>query len=284
MKKFTLLEQSQIFGDFQLDIFKKYGVTTSITDFAILLGGYVDDNYKTGGNDLEHRNGWYWNKTSYDNNARTVSSGGYDFCYYINKSHIGCRPILLISSFPEIGSSIKESNEGVIEIDYGEYPQKVCNKLFQNILEGTYLNKSLKKTGKCYTVSSCKDNDVDRVNLKKTYVEYEYNGKKYIRVIANTHYEGEFVVFSNGEQYKDGDVVWVEVSPVKWLLDKKTKIMVAKHILFAGIEFNHELNYTGDFDNTDLGKYLQKIFANDIIPSKKLDDKKIVTRFRNEIK
>ena len=84
---FTLLEQEQIFGKNQLDIFKKYGVTASITDFAILLGGYVDGNYKTGGNDLEHRNGWYWSKTPYSNNARAVSYDGDNNWYDVDSRY-----------------------------------------------------------------------------------------------------------------------------------------------------------------------------------------------------
>ena len=103
--------------------------------------------------------------------------------------------------------------------------------------------------------------------MAKEYEEYEYNGKKYVRVIANTCFNGNKVTFSNGEQYKDGDAVWVKVSPIKWLVDDKAKIMVAKHILFADIQFNKEQNYQGDFDNTTLGKYLKNVFTKDIIPS-----------------
>ena len=166
-------------------------------------------------------------------------------------------------------------------MEYGEYPQRACSKVLQFVLESAYKSHSLKKNGKIYTVDYRKYNEYDKGFLANDYGEYEYNGKKYVRVIANTRFDGRKVAFSNSEQYKDGDAVWVEVSPVKWLVDEKAKIMVAKHILFAGIQFNKEQNYQGDFDNTTLGKYLKEVFSKDILPSSVLNKKEEVTKFKN---
>ena len=47
MEEMTLLSEKQIFGDQQLDILRKYGTKCAITDFAILLGGYVSSYYYT---------------------------------------------------------------------------------------------------------------------------------------------------------------------------------------------------------------------------------------------
>lgn len=78
MSSFTFLTEEQIFGSNQLDIIKKRGTKAAITDFSILLGGYVsDDFYTDGGNGLEHRTGWYWTKTDDgDNDARVVTNDG----------------------------------------------------------------------------------------------------------------------------------------------------------------------------------------------------------------
>lgn len=74
MKNFTFLTESQIFGSEQLDIIKKRGTKAAITDFSILLGGYVsDNNYIAGGSSLRERTGYYWTKTDDgDNDARVV--------------------------------------------------------------------------------------------------------------------------------------------------------------------------------------------------------------------
>lgn len=70
---FTLLTEEQIFGDNQIDVLKKFGTKCAISDFAILLGGYVDsDFYTSEGETLKNRTGWWWTKTPYDNDARVV--------------------------------------------------------------------------------------------------------------------------------------------------------------------------------------------------------------------
>ena len=45
MSKLTFLTQEQCFGINQLDILEKRGTRAAITDFSILLGGYVSDNW-----------------------------------------------------------------------------------------------------------------------------------------------------------------------------------------------------------------------------------------------
>lgn len=70
---FTLLTEEQIFGDRQIEVFKKYDTQCAISDFAILLGGGVLDGFYTSeGKSLKNRTGWWWTKTPYDNTARVV--------------------------------------------------------------------------------------------------------------------------------------------------------------------------------------------------------------------
>ena len=73
--KSTILERDQIFGSSELEIFKKRGAKAAISDYAILSGGYVsEDYYARNTQKLENRTGWYWTKTDDgDNNARVVS-------------------------------------------------------------------------------------------------------------------------------------------------------------------------------------------------------------------
>ena len=92
----TFLTSEQIFGDKKLDILKKYGESCAITDFSILLGGYVNNDYHTKeGNTDKDRTGWWWTRTyDGDNDARIVSTYGLsDFNYVRNRSG-GARPAL----------------------------------------------------------------------------------------------------------------------------------------------------------------------------------------------
>ena len=77
MNNFTFLTDEQIFGNDRLDILKKYGTKCAITDFSILLGGYVSDYYTSEGNSRKDRTGWWWTKSSDGaNDARVVDSTG----------------------------------------------------------------------------------------------------------------------------------------------------------------------------------------------------------------
>ena len=66
MNNFTFLTDEQLFGNNQLDIISRYGTKCAITDFSILLGGYVSsDDYTSEGNTRKDRTGWWWTKTPY---------------------------------------------------------------------------------------------------------------------------------------------------------------------------------------------------------------------------
>ena len=77
MNNFTFLTDEQLFGNNQLDIISRYGTKCAITDFSILLGGYVSsDDYTSEGNTRKDRTGWWWTKTPYNNDARVVRRDG----------------------------------------------------------------------------------------------------------------------------------------------------------------------------------------------------------------
>lgn len=77
MNNFTFLTDEQLFGNNQLDIISRYGTKCAITDFSILLGGYVSsDDYTSEGNTRKDRTGWWRTKTPYNNDARVVLRSG----------------------------------------------------------------------------------------------------------------------------------------------------------------------------------------------------------------
>ena len=153
---------------------------------------------------------------------------------------------------------------GTEEVEYGEYPQYAADSRMQSILESEY-NKGMNKTGRSYTFDSVKFNDYDTGFNPITYEEYEYQGKGYIRIRANSYFSGNKFKLSNGIEYRDGDYVWVEVSPVTWLIDDRTGILVSKRGLVSGIRFldsNH--NYKGDFSRTEMKEYLDRHMLRDL--------------------
>ena len=73
MSNFTFLTQEQCFGSDKLDILKKRGTKAAITDFSVLLGGWVSSEHVENDSSLEGRTGYYWTKSDDgDNDARVV--------------------------------------------------------------------------------------------------------------------------------------------------------------------------------------------------------------------
>ena len=80
MEKVTFLTEGQIWGDnntTQLDVLRKYGTKSVITDFAILLGGFVSGSQFVDGDTLADRAGYYWTSSSdNDGDVRVVDNSG----------------------------------------------------------------------------------------------------------------------------------------------------------------------------------------------------------------
>ena len=268
----TLLSDGQIWGNSsepQLEVIKKYGTKAAITDLCVLTGSYLceDTNYNIDEDkSLTGRTGWFWTRSDAgDNDVCAVLKTGnrYDCYRYWRTGTV--RPVLKSSIiFSKISLSRIKGYNGTEEVEYGEYPQNAADTRMQNILESEY-NRGMNKTGRSYTFDSVKYDDNDTGFKSVTYEEYEYQGKKYIRVKANSYFKGKRFKLSNGVEYRDGDYVWVEVSPVKWLIDDKARILISKKGLVSGIRFlDKKTKYKGDFDRTEMKEYLDRYMLRDL--------------------
>lgn len=268
----TLLSEGQIFGsdsESQLEVIRKYGTKAAITDLCVLTGSYLceDTNFNIGEDrSLAGRTGWFWTKSDdWDNDVSTVSKHGGSHYQYRYLRVGAVRPVLQSSViFSQISPNRVRGYNGTEEVEYGEYPQNAVDSRMQNILESKY-NRGMNKTGRSYTFDSVKFNDYDTGFKPVTYEEYEYQGKEYIRIKANSDFSGDKFKLSNGVEYRDGDYVWVEVSPVKWLIDDRTGILISKKGLVSGIRFlDKKTNYEGDFDRTEMKEYLDRYMLRDL--------------------
>ena len=272
MSDFTFLTQEQCFGSDKLDILKKRGNKAVITDFSILLGAYVSNYHIANDSSLEGRTGYYWTKSDDgDNYAHVVDVIGSEAQADVNWRNGGARPALPfseVSSIPTNGESGKRARDGILEVEYGYYPQKAVSRDMQERLERAYRSGNISKTRNNYTTDSVAYYKCDTSFQRQTHQEYEYNGKRYVRVEANPHYnyKGEDFTLSNGEQYRNGDDVWVEVQPVKWVVDERAKIMITDKLIFSGVQFNYISNYhTRDFGQTDIKIFMDRCLSRDLV-------------------
>lgn len=273
-KELTLLSEQEVWGVYggrQLDVLEKYGTKSAITDLVILTGGYCEDTCSymaPDDNSLKGRTGWVYTRSSDgDGDVRGVLEDGSKCFNYRYRRNGAVLPALLSSFiFSQISPNRVRGYNGTEEVEYGEYPQYAPDSDVQRRLENEYNNGNLRQTGRNYTFDKTEYDDYDQYFQPVTYEEYDYNGKKYIRIRANSDY-GHGIKFklSNGEYYQNGDFVWVEVSPVKWLIDDRTQTLVSKKGLLAGIRFHtKDRNYNGDFSTTDMKEYLDKHMLRDL--------------------
>ncbi len=264
----TLLSDGQIWGNSnepQLEVISKYGTNAAITDLCILTGGYLCENTKYNINEdrsLTGRIGWFWTRS---NDVSAVDKEG-NRCYSIRHARNGTvRPVLQSSViFSQIYQSRVREYNGTEEVEFGEYPQNAADSRMQNILESEY-NRGMNKTGRSYTFDSVKYNDYNTGFKPVTYEEYEYQGNKYIRIKANSDFDGGKFMLSNGACYRNDDYVWVEVAPVKWLIDDENNQLISKKGLVSGIRFlDRKINYYGNFNKTEMYEYLNKYMIKDL--------------------
>ena len=262
MSDFTFLTEDQVW---KLDILKKYGTKCAITDFSILLGGFVFDDWHTNeGNSRKDRTGYWWTKTPDDGDARAVYNDGDSYDELVSCRQGGARPALPYSSISSIASNEVKGSFGIKEVEYGEYPQTIVDEGYSRELERLYNIGNIRKTGKSYTTDSVCIFSFDDVFKARQHTEYEYNGRKYIR-IDGYYYDKEL---SDGRKVKDGKPYWVAVEPITWLVDERANIALSKKLIFSGVQFKNRRDYKGDFDRTDIKQFMDRYFSKEIVTSK----------------
>ena len=274
----TLLSEGQIWGndsESQLEVIRKYGTKAAVTDLCILTGSSVceDTDYNIDEDkSLTGRTSWFWTRSDDGNNdVRAAEEDGIRHIKCRYKRHGAVRPALQSSViFSQISPNRVRGYNETEEVEYGEYPQNAADSRMQSILEAEYIlkaeyNRGMNKTGRSYTFDSVKYDDYNTGFKPVTYEEYEFQGKKYIRIKANSDFGDNEFKLSNGVEYGNGDYVWVEVSPVKWLIDDRTGILISKKGLVSGIRFlDKNTNYKGDFDRTEMKEYLDRYMLRDL--------------------
>ena len=95
-----------------------------------------------------------WTKSSDRvNDARVVIENGDSDWGTVYKRNGGARPALPYSSISKVSSNGVRGRNGILEVEYGEYPQTIVSEDFARILEMAfanmpYSNNEMKTTGK----------------------------------------------------------------------------------------------------------------------------------------
>lgn len=251
MSSLTFLTKEQLGSE----ILKKRGLGAVISDYSILSSGIVSRN-----DYLKERTGCYFLQTSDDSkyiSVYFVDKDGNVISYNTSvlSNRIGGRICLSITE--EVKKIILEkgivAQDGVLELEYGYYPRSAASRYLQERLESLYKLCAIKESGFSFT-RFCD-------GKKEVNPEYEYNGRRYVRTSSNILNREE--VLSNGMKCVKGDYIWVEVEPVKWIVDEENELIITDEIIFSGIKFDG-IDYKGDFDKSFVKKFIDEDLSREL--------------------
>lgn len=278
----TLLTLEQADSTKELEVLKKNGKKMLVTDFSILLGANVSKvnnlDSLSGARFLEalkDRTGPYITSSAInvldgiiylinlEGNQAVVKSSERSFCI---------RPAIKYDNLDNYSSNIFTSGNGVKEIEFGEYPQTAVTNSLNSELENLFNTNSLNSTGKSYTTDSSAWNDLEPNFIPLNHKEFEYNGKKYIRVISSDAIHGNKKIYLNNGfslENLEAKPVWIEVEPIRWLVDEKSKTLVCKKGIASGIQFN-DLGNDKEFEITNIKLFMDNHLSREILDANTL--------------
>ena len=255
MRNFDILESSDVFGDNRSKIFERYGTRCSLTDFAILTGGYVYQfNHTKEGTELKDRACCWWLKTFYLGDVFCVEGNGLRTIQEVYKNCYTLRPYIKFSSISKDVKNIKKNEFGIEVGEYGEFPNSVVDEKTSYKLEKIYGNNGLQKTGKQYKTD---DYQFD---------EYKYHGNRFIRIYLDKDLYVK--VLNDGTNITKGKAYWLNVEPIEFFIDREKDIAFPKRGLVSNIKFDANPHYYGVFEKTNIKKFLDEEFKYEILPLK----------------
>ena len=235
---YRLLSQEEVFGDAKTDVIKTTGAECAVSDFAVVSGAYISDGRTCM---------WFLSSSSDYGDVCAVDRDGSSRMAYPD-SRGGMRPVMECADISQLDCSTARDISGFEKVEYGEYPQSAADRELAGVLEQEFSEGRLIKTGKRYC---------------SQYDEFQHEGGKYIRAL---YIPEKTQQLSNGKKYSSGDIVWLKVSQLKWLYDAKAGLLISRTIPAAWLRFSHGKYYDGDFEKTDMCRYLNTTFADDIVP------------------
>ena len=269
----TLLREEDIWGDRALEVIQAYGTKVGISDVAIALGTMMGSGTQ---NSAGVASGLAWSASSniYGHVRSVDSYGDKDYSFHPdNRKAAGC-PALPFSTTskirPDNVRAMRLANNKTVQIcEYGFYPQTVVPKSVSQELEALYQKHTLKTTGKTYTFDSAELDAYSTGFTPRNCAEYSFAGKKYVR-IEGKPYDSDSIL-SDGTSVQKGQAYWFEVQPIEWLVDPKG-MWVSRQALFAGIQFDTNSDYDGNFANTAMYNYLQTHFAKEMEAQRQFEE------------
>ena len=202
--KSIFLSPDQVFGG-ALPLLELVGAAAPASDLALLTA--EDDGFLVDGRCINY----------YLNAGEASRFGTADPC-----AVCAVRPALQLEADEEKLLGRRQNDGKVTVVEYGQYPYTVLDESMRSLAQREYERGALTETGRTVFVAG------------KACPVYRLSGKEIICIAAVPTQNG-FVNLSDGTVAAEGEDVFLEMRPVRWLYDEAQGLLVSCMALFAGL-------------------------------------------------
>ncbi len=227
--KSIFLSPEQVFGQ-GLPLLEVVGAAAPAADLALLTA--EDDGFLVDGRNINY----------YLAGGAVSRFGSADPC-----AVCAVRPVLQMEEGDELLLGRRQKDGKVPVVEYGRYPYTVLDESLREMAQREYERGALSDTGRRVCIAG-EDHPV-----------YRLGAKEIVCVTAAPSVNG-FVHLSDGTVAGEGETVFLEMRPVRWLYDEKNGLLISCMALFAG------------YRREDAQKYLQSRFLAELtVPEEESD-------------
>ena len=152
------------------------------------------------------------------------------------------RPAILLDSGEESLLQHRREEGEVATVEYGFFPTTVLDRSMRDLAEKNLREHVLADTGRHVTI------------MGKQHPVYRLGAKQIIVVTVEDSGANGFITLSDGTVVSEGELVFLEFRPVRWLYDAKLRLLVSGMALFAGLS------------RSETAAYLQGPFLRELAP------------------
>ena len=224
--KSIFLSPEQVF-DRPLPVFEKVGTAAPASDLALLTvpdDGFV---YEAGGGMNYYLSG----------DACADRFGRRNPC-----TACALRPALLLEPGEEALLQHERKDGTVTTVDYGMYPTTILDRSLRDMAEKQLTERSLRDTGRHITVRGTQQ------------PVYRLGAKQMIVLTLEQGGANGYLQLSDGTIVSEGDRVFLELRPVRWLYDAENRLLISCMALFGG------------WSREDGAAYLNGTFLSELAP------------------
>ena len=141
------------------------------------------------------------------------------------------RPVLILDRGEDAQLRRRHSDGSLSTVEFGRYPYAVLDESLRELAARDYARGALRDTGRRITVAGV------------AHSVYSLGAKEIICLSLENAGVNGFVRLSDGTVVSEGDCVFLEMRPVRWLYDAEAGLLVSCMALFAGLDRNAALAY-----------------------------------------